>query len=115
MKELPQEPDEGDRRLGALIGVLTVIGTALLPALVLFIVTLDLRGHWHLWNYFEAVHIWGPILALAAAVLGYRLGTSRAAEFAGHLWFTERPWNAWLSAKLWAVFLATASITTLLY
>lgn len=109
------EIDATDRVHGALLGTLTVIVTLVLPTLVTIIVHHRYAFRRGNWAWFEAGHVWLPILLLAGAVLGYRVGTRRMAGLAGHMWFTERPWSATASLLMWAVYAGTAIITTLLY
>jgi hypothetical protein len=104
-----------DRLVGALIGAFAVVGSIVAALVVVLLLTGGIRRYPNLWGYFEAAHIWAPALVAAGGLLGYRLGSARAAEFVGHLWFTERPRNAWLSATLWAVAIATICSVTFIY
>ena len=46
---------------------------------------------------------WACVVAVAAAIAGFLLGSARAAALFGHLWGTEHPPREWLTLTLWLV------------
>ena len=100
-------PDLSDRVKAAAIGAAGAVGTV--TAAVLLIIFLTPRGSasrtvsglvfQHLgafgWSY--------AIIATAAAIAGYILGTPRTMSLFGHVWFTERPANVPLTSAIWGV------------
>ncbi len=99
--------DLNDRAAGAAGSVAAVSVTALVLAFFVLAVTPGaVPKFWKISSFFENLgsFTWSfGVLAFAAGVAGYRLGSVRAASMFGHLWLTEKPRRIGLSLAMWAV------------
>ena len=98
-------PDLSDRVKAAAIGAAGAVGTV--TAVVLLIIFLTPRGSssrtvtGYVLQHLVALGWSYTIVATAAAIAGFVLGTPRTMSLFGHVWFTERPANVPLTSAIW--------------
>jgi hypothetical protein len=98
-------PHFSDRLKACAIGAAGAVGTV--TAAVLLIIFLTPRGgasrtvSGYVLEHVVAFGWSYIIIATAAAIAGFVLGTSRTMSLFGHVWFTERPANVALTSAIW--------------
>jgi uncharacterized membrane protein YeaQ/YmgE (transglycosylase-associated protein family) len=105
-----------DRAGGAGIAAIAVGATVLIgPLLVLILSGGSPRQISELAELLGPVHVWGPLVVLLAGVVGAYVGTDRAAQLIGYMWFTEHPRKPFTTAVIWASLGTVVIVASVLY
>jgi hypothetical protein len=112
---MTQSPTTGERVAAAIVAGVAMLGTVIVVLVILLAASPRgsvRRGTFaYLFEHHSALG-WSCAIAVLMAVVYGLMWPARSASMFGHLWFTERPRNWWLSFGLWAAiaFTVAASI-----